>query len=66
MYCPPDQLASTKSALKDAGFEADSSDIVFVPTSKIEITEAEYDKVFSFVQDLEKLDDVEEIVHDAA
>jgi hypothetical protein len=37
-----------------------------VPTSKIEITEEEYDKVHSFVQDLEKLDDVEDIVHDAA
>ncbi len=66
MYCPPDQLASTKNALKDAGFEADSSDIVFVPISKIDITEADYDKVFSFVQELEKLDDVEDIVHDAA
>ena len=64
--CPPDQLAAVKSAMKESGFEADSGEIGFVPISKVEISQEDYDLVYQFTQELEKLDDVEDIVHDAA
>ena len=52
--------------MKESGFEADSGEIGFVPISKVEISQEDYDLVYQFTQELEKLDDVEDIVHDAA
>jgi transcriptional/translational regulatory protein YebC/TACO1 len=66
LVCAPDQLAALKTSMKNAGFEADSSEIVFVPNAKVEISEEEYEQVYQFIQDLEKIEDVEDIVHDAA
>lgn len=66
LLCPPDQLAAVKSSMQGAGFEADSSEIVFVPINKVEISQEDYDQVYQFIQDLEEIEDVEDIIHDAA
>jgi transcriptional/translational regulatory protein YebC/TACO1 len=66
VVCAPEEFAEVKTALKDSGFEASSGDIVFVPVSQVDISQDEYDQVFSFIQELEALDDVEDISHDAA
>eukprot|EP00802_Teleaulax_amphioxeia_P013918 Tamp_13973.p1 GENE.Tamp_13973~~Tamp_13973.p1 ORF type:complete len:290 (-),score=79.51 Tamp_13973:800-1624(-) len=64
--CEPDELAAVGNALGEAGFPADTAELVMVPLAGHEVPEDKTEEVFKFLEALEASEDVDVVFHDAA
>ncbi|EKX46497.1 hypothetical protein GUITHDRAFT_70520 [Guillardia theta CCMP2712] len=63
--CAPDSLGTVVKGLEELGYSCESSQLAFVATTPIEVSEDARDAISSFVEDLEGDGDVEAVYHDA-
>ncbi len=61
VYTPPTELYTVVEALQRAGFEPDLSQLTKVPQTMTELSTDEADRVVSFLEALEDLDDVQNV-----
>lgn len=57
----PQSLVATRELLQKAGFDYDSADVVFYPSSQISAPPDKAGKVLNLIEALEDLDDVQEV-----
>ncbi|MDR2538674.1 MAG: YebC/PmpR family DNA-binding transcriptional regulator [Bifidobacteriaceae bacterium] len=58
---PPQSLVQTRELLQKAGFDYESADVVFYPSSQIHLEPDKARKVLNLIEALEDLDDVQEV-----
>ncbi|MEZ5239492.1 MAG: YebC/PmpR family DNA-binding transcriptional regulator [Microthrixaceae bacterium] len=64
--CDPGDTESVRSALEEAGFEVESSDLTMVPTSTVPVEKPEDARpVFRLIESLDDLDDVQNVFTNA-
>ncbi|MDR1861875.1 MAG: YebC/PmpR family DNA-binding transcriptional regulator [Candidatus Ancillula sp.] len=64
--CAPNDLGAVRDAIKAAGIEYNSADVVWYPNSKTEVDEAAAEKVLNVIDILEELDDVQNVYDNMA
>ena len=57
----PTDLVAVRKALQDAGIDYESADIVFLPSSEIDLDEDQARKVLKMIDTLEDSDDVQDV-----
>lgn len=64
--CAPDTLGALTKGLSDAGFSPDTSELVMVPHTTIEVSEDKHEVFVEFLEALEAAEDVDAVYHDGA
>jgi len=64
IYTTPEDFLQVKEGLKDLGIEEFAvSEVTFVPSNTVSLTEEETNKVLSLIEALEGIEDVQEVYH---
>jgi YebC/PmpR family DNA-binding regulatory protein len=64
--CAPDKLGALTKGLTEAGFSPDTSELVMVPHTTIEVAEDKHEVFVEFLEALEAAEDVDAVYHDGA
>ncbi|HRN96166.1 MAG TPA: YebC/PmpR family DNA-binding transcriptional regulator [Candidatus Levybacteria bacterium] len=66
LYTSPENLMKVKTAIDTAGFEIENAELVYKPTTTIEVDEASYQKIEDLMNKIDEHDDVQKIYSNVA